>query len=196
MKTFCQFSILSLSLLVLALNTISSPVGAKVEPPNYNFSLDKFDLFFPGSKQSEIKKQYSNETLVLSHGNFKTYKYYVEHIRYKFAILVQYKDGVVTDFHARLPPYFLHDVFHQSLINRYGKQDIYKNEKEQSLYIWNNEKNFKHYYSGACSVTCFPIYYAVRKIDTNNLGSYKTVLEQLNESENKTKQPQPNGAEI
>ena len=118
MKTFCQFSILSLSLLVLALNTISSPVGAKVEPPNYNFSLDKFDLFFPGSKQSEIKKQYSNETLVLSHGNFKTYKYYVEHIRYKFAILVQYKDGVVTDFHARLPPYFLHDVFHQSLIHQ------------------------------------------------------------------------------
>ena len=199
MKTFGQIFLRYFryfrSWLVLAtIGVFCLPLQAKVDPPNYDFSLDKFRLFMPDSKQADIKKEYPKEELVLTNGPFKTYKYYVEHIRYRFPILVQYKDGVVIDFHARLPTYFLHDIFHQSLINRFGKQDVFKNKKEQAIYIWKNQKGNRHYYVGACTITCFPIFYAVRKIEIQDTGAYKPILEQLKTSEEKTKQPQPNGA--
>ena len=194
MKTFRQLLYSLWILTAVGALSFSHSVGAKVDPPNYNFSLDKFDLFFPGAKQETIKKSYPKEELVLINGSYKVYKYYIEHIRYKFAILVQYKEGVVVDFHARLPPYFLHDIFHQSLINRYGKQDVYKNDKEQSIYVWKNKKNLRHYYVGACTITCFPVYYAVRKIDANSSSDFKPILQLLKLNEDKTRQPQPSEA--
>ena len=159
-----------------------SLVYAKVDPPNYDFSLDKFQIFMPGQTLAKIQASYPSKELVLQNGEFKTYKFYVEHIRYRFPILVQFKADKVTDFHARLPTYFLHDLFHQALINRYGKQDQYKNKKEQSIYIWNNQNGNKHYYVGACTITCFPIFYAVR---TQDLGAQASILQQLQKSEPK-----------
>ena len=187
MKTFCQHSLFKQTLLWVVLASFLKNTYAKVEPPNYDFSLDKFRLFFPGAKRADIKKEYKSEELVLTTGPYQTYKYYVTHIRYRFPILVQYKNDIVTDFHARLPAYFLHDVFHQSIINRFGKQDRYKNDKEQSIYVWNNIENNRHTYVGACSVTCFPIFYAVRKIDLEKEGDYKPILQQLKVNEDKTR---------
>lgn len=168
-------------LLTLLINI--STAFPKVDPPNYNFSLNKFDLFLPGKTFEEIKKKYPNSTLLKKKGQYKIYRYEISHIRYKFPIIVQFRNDVVSDFHARLPTYFLHDLFHQALINRYGSQDIYKNTKEQSLYIWKNKQNNRHYYSGACTITCFPIFYAVKRMSQQQAGDYKSILEQLRDNE-------------
>lgn len=166
-----------LSIIYLLVSTTSF---AKVDPPNYDFSLDSLQKFMPDSKIVEIDKTYKGKKeVIFKQGAFITNKYYVEHLRYKFAILVQSVNGVVTDFHARLPHYFLHDIFHQSLINRYGDQDFYKKTEESAIYIWKNEKNIKHVYSGTCTITCFPIFYAVQKVKHNFGGSYKSLLEKL-----------------
>lgn len=151
----------------------------EVEPPNYDFSVKKFDVFMPGQSLNNIEKQYKNKELVFKDDQYLTYKFYIEHIRYKFFILVQFQKGIVTDFHARLPQYFLHDIFHQSLIKKIGTQDIYKKKEEQAIYIWNNKNNMKHIYTGACTITCFPIYYSVRGLNQKATGEFKTILDRL-----------------
>ena len=117
--------------------------------------------------------------LIRNGKKFKTYKFYIEHIRYKFALLVQTKNDTVTDFHARLPQYFLHDVFHQSLINRYGIQDIYKKTEESALYTWKDKNNINIVYSGTCTITCFPIFYSTSTTKHDFGGDYKKVTDKL-----------------
>ena len=133
---------------------------ALVKEPNYDFSLDELKKFSPFQNFAEIKKKYPNIKKIKSSNGFTIYKAYHTQLRYKFPILIQVKDNLITDFYARLPAYFLHDVFHQSLINRYKMQDHYKKVEEQAIYIWKDRDNIHHVYSGACSITCFPIYYA------------------------------------
>tara|TARA_Y100000768_G_scaffold209963_1_gene158157 strand:- start:31810 stop:32232 length:423 start_codon:yes stop_codon:yes gene_type:complete len=139
----------------------------------------------PGKSLEDIQKSYPDKKLKMTHGAYKTYQFSVEHIRYKFPIFVQTKAGVVTDFFARLPAYFLHDIFHQSLINRYGDQDVYKKVEDQAYYLWKNEKGLKHIYYGACSITCFPVHYAVESTKDKHTGDYQTVFERME----KTKRP-------
>lgn len=158
-----------------------SNLWAQVEPPNYNFDLDKLQTFMPGSTLESIQSEYKGEVM-FKNSNFITYRFYVSHIRYRFAILVQTLNGKVTDFYARLPSYFLHDIFHQSLINRIGKQDKYFLKNEQAIYQWNNANNFTHTYSGACTITCFPIFYAVKSNDATLGNNFKSIIEQLNKS--------------
>lgn len=166
--------LLSIGLIVSAFT-----VQGKVDPPNYDFSLDKFLIFMPGSNLKDIEKKYKNKKAVFSSDEFATYKFQIVHVRYKFPIFVQFKKGIVTDFHAKLPSYFLHNIFHQSLINRYGKQDSFNNANEQSVYIWNNKKDRKHVYSGACTITCFPLYYAVLPVKNVHGDEYKSVFNKL-----------------
>lgn len=165
--------------LTLFILFFTSLAYAKVDPPNYDFSLKKFDLFMPGNKLVDIEKEYKEKEVVFNKNGFITYKFSIEQLRFKFPILVQFKDGVVLDFHARLPQYFLHDIFHQSLINRLGVQDIYKKVDEHAVYIWKNKKDLNHYYSGACTITCFPIFYAVKKTKPDALGNYKPLIDQF-----------------
>jgi hypothetical protein len=173
-------NIIKLKLLALAtISILSTSLGAKVDPPNYDFSLDKFKLFMPGKSLKNIEAEYKFKELMFKGPNFKTYKFFVEHIRYKFPIFVQFKDGIVTDFHARLPAYFLHDIFHQSLINRLGAQDIYKKSDEQALYIWKNKAKLHHSYSGACGITCYPIFYAVRPVEHKFGAGYTPIIKKL-----------------
>ena len=130
----------------------------------------------PGQSITDVNKKYPKKELVFKSEQFKTHKYYIKHLRYKFPILVQSYKEIITDFHARLPQYFLHDIFHQGLINRLGKQDIYKKVEEQAVYIWINKDNNRHYYAGACSITCFPIYYAVRNLGQKLPEDYKPLI--------------------
>jgi hypothetical protein len=153
---------------------------SKVDPPNYDFSVNKFQLFMPGKKLSDIEKVYKFKELTFKSSQFITYKFYVEHIRYRFPIFVQFKDNIVTDFFARLPQYFLHDIFHQSLINRIGPQDVYKKVDEHAVYVWKNKNGLKHSYSGTCTITCFPLYYAVRKVKNEFKGSFLPLIKKFN----------------
>jgi hypothetical protein len=135
---------------------LSQNVFAKVDPPNYDFSFDKLKPYFPEKPLPEGKHE-----LIKDNGDYKIYKTDIAHIRYKFALFVQIKDKKITDFFARLPGYFLHDVFHQSLIKRYGDQNVYQKHEGSALYIWNKRNDFEHIYSGTCTITCFPVFYSV-----------------------------------
>lgn len=164
-----------MKLALLTFLLLTKTVYPKVDPPNYDFSLNKFDEFMPGKTLSAENQK----GLTFNNNGFKTYKIYIEHIRYKFPLFVQTKNNVVTDFFARLPSYFLHDIFHQSLINRLGNQDVYKKVEEQAVYVWKNKNNMRHFYSGGCSITCYPIYYSVKTNDEKFGANFKPLIQKL-----------------
>ena len=146
------------------------PEFSKVEPKNYDFTFDKFKVFYPGKTLKQIKKSYPAIELINDEGSFKTYKVDVIHVRYKFPVFIQISNDAVVDFYARLPSYFIHDIFHQSIINRFGKQNKFINKDGTSIYIWNNADGLKMTYSGACTITCFPIFiHGISSTDKNNL---------------------------
>lgn len=151
------------------------PINAKVEAPNYDFSIETLDNFLPGQSIAAIQSKY-NKGEEINLGGMKTHKFYVAHIRYKFPVLVQEKNGNVHDMFARLPNYFLHDIFLQSLVKRLGKQSDYKRANEEAFYVWES-KGMKHVYSAACTITCFPIFYAVHPVDAKS-----SLLEQMKRS--------------
>jgi len=139
------------------LGLIFQPLNAKVKAPNYEFKYETFLDFYPGKAIEAVKKKY---------GTTDDDRFIVKSKQYQFTVLTQNKDGVIFDFFARLPSYFLHDVFFQSLVNRLGKQDIYHKVGEEAFYVW-NKNDFKHVYSAACTITCFPIFYTVMPIQKN-----------------------------
>lgn len=153
---------LKLLIILPCLFIMFQPLNAKVEAPNYNFSLDALSDFYPDKSVDGLESKHGKPEVMGDKNGVKTLKFYVAHIRYKFPVIVQVRDGVISDFMARLPSYFLHDVFFQSLINRYGKQASYKKVGEEAYYTWEKDSK-KHIYSAACTITCFPIFYAVEK---------------------------------
>ena len=153
---------------------IFQPLNAKVEAPNYNFSVDTLSEFYPGTSVESIEKKYGKGSVERNSGSIQTLKFFVAHIRYKFPVLVQVSENKVIDMYARLPSYFLHDVFLQSLVNRIGKQTTYKKTGEHAHYVWNT-KEMRHIYDGACTITCFPIFYAVEKIES----PARSILQQM-----------------
>lgn len=140
------------------------PLNAKVESPNYKFDLERLSDFFPDKQSSGLDSKFGKGELMSNEGGVQTLKYIVKETHYQFPVLVQVKEGVIEDFFARLPSYFLHDVFFQSLINRNGKQTNMKKTGEEAYYVW-EVAPLKHIYSAACTITCFPIFYAVEKKD-------------------------------
>ena len=116
----------------------------------------------PGSEQQKIESEYQNGKSVFKSGDFLTRKYQVEHIRYTFPIFVQYHKGIVVDFFARLPAYFLHDIFLFSLEKRLGDKKSYYKIEDQGLYQWTKDSTI-YTYRGSCSITCFPEFYSVVK---------------------------------
>jgi len=176
-------------LFLIYFSTCFYTAKAAVEPPNYEFSIETLQLFMPDQKFDEIQKKYQKYETLYNKNGFKILKFNVEQIRYKFPVLVQFKNDIVTDMHARLPTYFLHNIFHQTLINKLGAQDLYKKIEEQALYIWKNKQNLKHSYFGSCTITCFPVYYSVEKVDHEFGSQYQSIINRLNENELKTAKP-------
>lgn len=156
----------------------------EVSPPNYDFTLEQFAPFFPGKSFSDIPSQWGKGKLIGRQGSVRIFRFEISHIRYRFPIIVQVYDRKIVDFFAPLPSYFLHDTFHQSLINRYGKQDTYIRKEKQAYYEWNNRPGPIHSYAGACSITCFPIYYSVRLPNPPvGLAGYQPILQGLQQRE-------------
>lgn len=146
---------------ICSIAPLSQGLRAEVEPPNYNFSLDALAFFMPGKDLASIEAKYGKGEIMQDNGETKLYRFYVAQIRYKFPVFVNVKDAKTLDFHARLPTYFSHDLFHQALINRYGKQDQYLKSENNALYLWKNKNSMNHTYAGTCTITCFPIFYSV-----------------------------------
>ena len=151
---------------LIVLNSIfySTLSLGKVDPKNYDFSLDQFKDFIPDKSQEDLASKYGKGEVMFKDGEAITLKYNVTHIRYKFPIFVTFFENKSIGFFARLPSYFLHDVFHQSLINRFGKQDLYSKKLNAAIYIWKNEEGMKYTYQGQCTITCFPMYLQVEKL--------------------------------
>lgn len=151
--------------ILLGSSVLVNRAFSKVDPPNYDFSLDKLDPFTPGKTYDSLVKLKGKGETIEDNGELKVYRFEVSHVRYKFPVFVQVKKEIITDFYARFPTYFLHDIFHQSLINRFGPQDKYHRQLNDAVYVWNNAKGNKIIYSGACTVTCFPNYVSFMKVE-------------------------------
>ncbi len=145
------------TIFLVFLASISLNCFSKVDPANYNFELKSLDVFFPGK---EVKPAGDSKEIDRDGDSIQS-RFEVKHLRYVFPVLTQSKDGKFLDFMARLPQYFSHDLFHQALINKLGKQDTYLNKDGTAVYQWKNKDGLRHIYAGACTITCFPIYYAV-----------------------------------
>jgi hypothetical protein len=139
------------------------PLNAKVEAPNYNFSIETLENFYPERKIDAAKAKFGNPEVMSEKGEIQTLKFMVAQMQFKFPVIVHAREGVIEDVFAKLPSFFLHDVFFRSIVNKLGKQNEYKKTGEEAIYIWTT-KDLKYIYSAACTITCFPIFYSVEKI--------------------------------
>ena|SRR5690554_1475123 len=133
------------------------PLKAKVEAPNYHFSINELNSFLPGKTIEPVSGQY---LLLNKKGDIHLYKTEIRAERYLIPIFITLEKNKIIDFYAKLPSYFLHDVFFQSLINRFGKQDSYKMKDEHAVYRWDQKELLIHY-SATCTITCFPLYLSI-----------------------------------
>ena len=165
--------IISISIcLLLAISSIAN--AQKIQKAKENtelypiFKLDELAPFRPGKSTNEIPKKYlPGEKVELSKA-LKITKYNLTHNAYSFPIWIQHYNGMIIDNYARLPSYFLHDTFHQSLINRFGKQKSYILLDSSAIYGWEDE-SLKRVYSAGCTITCFPIYYSEQTKSLSNI---------------------------
>jgi hypothetical protein len=161
-------------------------VDAKVDPKNYDFSTDTLAEFFPGKEISVLETKYGKAEVLRERGEQKMLRFWVAQIRYKFPVIIQTENGKVLDMFAKLPSYFLHDVFHHSLIKRWGQQKIYKRVDEEAYYRWEDEEKIMHY-SASCTITCFPIYFTVSPAKNKTPGGFISQHDQLNSPSLKSK---------
>ncbi len=168
--------------IVLTFQFFVNTAKALIEEPNYNFTFDKFEVFNPGKNLSDIKKTYPKVKLINKSGSTELYEVDIIHQRYKFPLYFQIKEQKVVDYFARLPNYFIHDTFHQSLINRFGKQNKFYNKNSTSFYMWSNANGNIITYSGACTITCFPIFVHVISSKDQTLLK-ESLLEKFNKNQ-------------
>ncbi len=142
--------------------SLSFKLEAKVDPPNYNFKFEELNPFFPDSPVAGIKAIDPKMKLLFDDGVIQQYKAHIRKQRYIIPVHFHVYKEKVLDFYTKLPSYFLHDVFHQSLINRFGKQQEYKLKNGTAFYKWKQAKQTM-VYSSTCTITCFPIYFSVYK---------------------------------
>ena len=172
--------IVKLFTILLSLSIFVNSPFSKVEKPNYDFSLKALEVFKPGNTYQQIKEKYGKGELIKINGDMEQYRFYVAHIRYKFSVYIQTFKGTVLDFYAVLPSYFIHDIFFQSIINKFGAQDSYTKKHNNAVYIWNNKSNVRYIYSGSCTITCFPLYFTAMLIELPSAaGAHRPMLEQL-----------------
>lgn len=173
------------TLIIIIILVFSSDIKAQVQTnnqndPNYNFSLDGIKPYLPMNKFDAAQDLFKNAEIIQQLTSLKVYRLTISQLRYKFPIYIQVKDGEIVDFYTTLPSYFLHDVFHQSLINRYGKQDQYLKHEANALYVW-NKKEIRHTYSGTCTITCFALYYTATKSTLLSDKTFRPLITVLNQ---------------
>jgi hypothetical protein len=159
---------LSFIILFLGLNL---NLHSKVIPPNYTFKIESFDDFYPEKDWSVVNSKYAGGAR-LKASYPELWRITITETMYIIPILVQHGAGKISDFYAQLPSYFLHDVFHQSLISKLGMQQKYKRVDEEAVYEWNLD-GLTHVYSASCTITCFPIFYTVFKTENKSQSIFE-----------------------
>ena len=146
------------------------------------FDFTQLTSFAPGKKVGEIPKSFG-APIQLEIKNAQEVKLYTIKNKdgYDYPIIIQHVDNEILDFYVRPPSYLLHDFFHRDLIKRYGKQNEYYFENGTGYYIWsNNEVDI--YYSGECTITCFPVFYSQVAAKTKLPPTYKSIGKILEEN--------------
>lgn len=169
-------------ILILLTLFYCAQVNGQIKPPNYDFSLDSFNVFFPDSNLEQAVALHGEYQEMEKKENTRLLRFNVKHLRYQFPVFVQVDDkNNFLEFFARLPSYFLHDLFHQSLINRFQKQDHYLHKNGTSIYKWNNKKEMNLTYSATCTITCFPIFLSAVKM--NLPENYEAISKEMRASQ-------------
>lgn len=158
-------------IVILALFAQSAQTA--VEPPNYNFDLEQLMIFLPSQNLKAMTKAHGSPEVVEEQGPRRLLRFEVAHRRYRFPVFVEFDAEKAVGFFARLPSYFLHDLFHQALINRFGPQDRFVNRDSTSVYLWKQKEGLDLIYSGACTITCFPIYLAGTSAEEELLTKFR-----------------------
>jgi hypothetical protein len=158
------------------------PLNAKVIAPNYEFNVDSLMDFLPSKDLKDIESKYGKPEVMNLKDGIQLLKVQIKTTNYHIPVMIQVRDNKILDFYAKLPSYFLHDVFFQSLINRLGKQEVFQKSAEEAIYQWLKD-DMTHVYSAACTITCFPIFYSVH---LKPQGAFKPLIQTLKESVPKT----------
>lgn len=164
--------------LFYALLLLSLSAFGKVEAPNYNFGLKTLEKFYPGRSIADLKADYGEGELLRQQGAMEMRRFMVKQLEFKFPVIIQTEEGKIQDMHAQLPSFFLHNIFHQSLIDQIGKQQKYLRVEEEAVYVWEKE-DFKYTYSAACTITCFPIFLNVTWSKARRPASLKPIIEEM-----------------
>lgn len=163
---------------VIVFFLLSHDAHSKVIPPNYDFSMDTLADFFPNKDQATLESKYGKGEVLRDDGQVKMVRFMVAQIRYVFPVVVQLAQGKVVDMHARLPSYFLHDIFHHSLIKRWGPQQTHQRVDEEAFYEWKNSEQIIRY-GATCTITCFPTYLSVQPSAEKMPGGLRAIAELL-----------------
>lgn len=147
------------------------PLKAKVLAPNYHFSFDEFNSYLPGQTIEPSSGQFLP---MIKKNSTQLFQSQIKKERYIIPIFITLQNNKVIDFYAKLPIYFLHDIFLQSLVNRFGKQTSYKMKDEHAVYQW-ELKDLSITYSATCTITCFPIFISI----ASQQNKKKSLLNQL-----------------
>ncbi|MDA8792669.1 hypothetical protein N9N67_05455 [Bacteriovoracaceae bacterium] len=142
----------------------SSSILAKVIKPNFAFNLETLKNFYPGIQfQNQDKKA---KLLGIKDG-FNYYKQAFSHQQYQLDLLITVNPATkkIHQLEIHFPSYFLHDDLLARLQKSYGKQNQFKNKDQHSVYIWKNAKQLRIIYEAGCSITCFPIFLSMKKIN-------------------------------
>jgi hypothetical protein len=155
-------------------------VSAEIKIPNYDFSTNTLEPFFPGSTMEKIK---ADKTIVSDifedNGNQKILKIKFFRPNYSLDIFLQTKDDKVTDLFVRLPQHFNHDLLLTDLQKKYKKQDKFVRKDMSALYVWMNRDGNNIIYHGSCSVSCFPMFIEFVSTDKNVTPLYQKLNEAL-----------------
>ena len=130
---------------------------SEVIPPTRGFKIESLEPFYPGGSLKSVQEKFGPGS---PYGE-NMRRFQITHRSYKFPVFVQAEGDSIRAFWVRMPSYFSHDVIHQDLITRYGKQQDYLKKENTAVYSWAlKDKNLKLVYAGQCTITCFPLYLA------------------------------------
>jgi len=146
------------------------------------FDFTKITSFLPGKKVSEIPKTFG-DPIELELKDAQKVKLFTikNNDSYTYPLIIQHVDDEILDFYVRPPSYLLHDFFHRDLIKLYGNQNEYYLQNGTGYYIWSTS-NVDIYYSGECTITCFPVFYSQVATKNKLPATYKSIGKILEEN--------------
>lgn len=166
-------------LVITCLQIVSLNIQAEIKSPNYDFTLDALELFFPGKSLEQAQKTYPKYDLFEDKGEEKIVHFKVMRTGYLLDIYAQVKADKFTDIFVRMPQHFLHDLLLTDLQKRYKKQDHYIRKDLSALYVWKNRNGNNILYHGSCSLTCFPMFLEIVNASPDIIPLYQKFNEAL-----------------